>query len=710
MIPPHSCQTQFIGVKNLVFRTLLMLLAPAIFGQSATIYVDFGPAQGQTTSPDANGRYWNNVTEQNRSGLTRLRTDAGQETPISLGLSGTFGFNPGGTTTPNPATLLGLAVQSATQDWAFVQGNDVMTLKLGNLAPNGVYRLSLFGSRNSSETRSTRYDIIGLTTTTKRLVTSGIGIGQAPEADANRSDLVVVDNLVPSADGELIVTVRRDQNASGAYIGLFAYLNALRLEAITGVNYSPAASGVVAAGAPKQGAALRGNYIYSDFEQDPESGTEFFWERANSTTSATTRVSDALTYNLTESEIGCYVRFAVTPKASSGYQQGKTAYSNWLGPVASSAAVSTFHIGSSFTLWPNIPLQLKNLAASSGQELITGQQLTAGSNSKFHWENGLAGGAFATGTPSRLELAAGSWEVVVLQPFNSEWFPNSVAQMRDYIQRYYSLADSNGSQVYLYNYWPWLSYPLASQNEINSVFESVRSSISVSGNKPALIIPSGPALKAVIDACGSGALVGYSRSSFYRDDLHTNDLGSYVSALTHYATILKKSPVGLPAQALDSSQQSDSVVNLPPAVATRIQQIVWNVVSTYPNTGVVVPIVPPPPPPPPPVYVTHTTVTDPQLVAFAFGPSTDGVTAPSGNLPHAVLATEPGQVALEYTINPDAETAQVTFTPEWSTDLVNWTATKPAGFTETRVGQKVVLAWDQAASGSQFVRIYVVKP
>jgi hypothetical protein len=108
--------------------------------------------------------------------------------------------------------------------------------------------------------------------------------------------------------------------------------------------------------------------------------------------------------------------------------------------------------------------------------------------------------------------------------------------------------------------------------------------------------------------------------------------------------------------------------------------------------------------------VTHPTVTAPEVLAFAFGPSTDGVTAPRANLPHAVTAADPGQVALEYTINPDAETAQVTFNAEWSTDLVNWTATKPAGFKQTRVGQKVLVAWDRVSSGAQFARIYVVKP
>ena len=695
-------------MKSAIVSLLLLLYAHAAPGQVPSIYVDFGPSQGQTISPDTNGHFWNNVTELTQSGLSRLRTESGSDTPISLGLSGSFGFNPGGTTVPNQATLLGLAVPAATQDWAFVQGSDVMSVTLGNLAPNGTYRLSIFGSRNSSETRSSRYDIIGLTSVTQRLTTSGIGIGQAPEPDANRSNLVVVENLVPSLDGNITILVRRDQSQSGSYIGSFAYLNALRLEAMSGINFPPVASSVVAVGAPRVSSTLIGSYSYSDYEQDVESGSEVFWERASSLNAPSSRIANTLSFSPSDSELGCYVRFGVLPKALSGYLQGRVVYSNWIGPIVSASTISTYHVGSSFTLWSNMPLQLKNLSASTGQALLTGQQLTAGKDTRFHWENGIFGGAYASGTPSRLELATGSWDVAVLQPYNSEWFPGSVPQMRDYLQRYYTLADSHGAQVYLYNYWPWLSLPLSTQSEINSVFENIRSTISVGGNRPALIIPAGPALKAVIDACGSGALTGYSRSSFYRDNIHTNDLGSYVSALAHYATILKRSPVGLPPQAIDSSPESDAVISLPSTVATRIQQIVWNVVGTFPNTGIIAPIVPPPPPPPPPVYVSHGAVDAPEVLALAFGPSTSG-SPPEENLPHPVIPSVDGQFAVEYRINPDAEALQVSYTPEWSEDLVHWTQTRPDSTIVTRLDQTVRVAWPKS-SNWRFFRVYVDKP
>jgi hypothetical protein len=685
---------------------LLLLTGYAGFSQAQTssLFVDLGTSSLKTASPDAAGKFWNNVTEAQTS-LPSLVTSTGDLTGISLTAGGYIAVNPFGTTVPNSSTLGALAVPSATRDWFYVQGAEVLTLTLSNLPVNGVFRLSLFGSRDSTQTRITRFEVTGLTTGFRLLTTSATGIGLAPEPNANRSDLSVFDNISPAPNGTIVINVRREA-------GDYGYLGALSLEGVNSVNYPPAATAATVSGAPRDGSPLIGRYTYVDREQNPEAGTTFFWERAATKTAPPQRIMEpsttAQTFQPGPGEVGYFVRLGVIPMAESGNPQGQATFSSWIGPVVSASTLTSFHIGSSFTLWANMPLQLKNLSQAAGQAGLPGYQLTAGRDSKFHWESGLAGGGFATGTPSRLELATGSWDVVVLQPYNSEWFPSSLPQMREYAQRFYTLADSHGAQFYLYDYWPWLSLPLSAQNDINAAFESVRASISVGGNKPALIIPSGPALKAVIEACGSGALSGYSRASFYRDDLHTNDLGSYVSALTHYATIFKKSPVGLPFQALDSSPETDNVVNLPTAVATRIQQIVWNTVGTYPNTGVVVPIVPPPPPPPPPVYVTHPTVTAPEVEAFAFGPSIDGLTAPRENLPHAVAATEPNKVALEYTINPDAETQQVTFTPEWSTDLVHWTATQPAGFTQARDGQRVALTWDRV-DGCQFVRIYVVK-
>lgn len=703
--------------------------------QTSTLYVDFGSTAYTTASPDASGHYWNNCTEATPNGLPNLISDTNELTGISLGVTGTVLVNPFGTTVPNPATLGGLAVASATMDWFYVYDPNVITVTLGNLAPDGIYRLSLFGSRDSEDTRVTKYDVVGQTSVVRMLTSSGLGLGLAPQVNANRSNVALVENLVPAANGSITISVRVE-------VGPYGYLGALRLETLNSVNGPPAAIGPAAAGAPRVGSSLVGRYTYWDKEGDPESGTQFFWERAASPTGTPVRFVEpsttALTCTPTAAEQGFYVRLGIIPKSSSGRLQGGAAFSRWMGPVVSAATKTTFHIGSSFTLWPDIPRQLKQLGQTTGDLLMPDVQLTSGRDSRYHWENGLDGGVIGSGLPSRPELATGTWDALVLQPYNSEWMPWSVLQMRTYAQNFYSLADAHGTQVYLYCAWPWHSQSVATQNDINAAFEQVRSAISVGGSRPALIIPAGEALRAVINSSGVGALSGLSRESYYRyqenplDDLHLNHLGSYVSALTHYATIFKKSPVGLPAQGLDAGFYNDNTVYFNQAVANRIQHLVWWVVANYPNSGVNVQVpypidpagsgyFPPnngsgtiPPRPvnytPAPALITHDGgVDDPALLRLAFGPSLDGVTVPQENLPHLTSGSTSQQIEIEYTINPAAEAALVTFTPEWSVDLIHWTQTPPPSTVTIRDGQKVRFSWPVTLR-REFFRVYLEKP
>ena len=59
------------------------------------------------------------------------------------------------------------------------------------------------------------------------------------------------------------------------------------------------------------------------------------------------------------------------------------------------------------------------------------------------------------------------------------------------------------------------------------------------------------------------------------DDVHPSQLGVYIVALTHYAVIFRRSPVGLP-----------TVDGIPEATARRLQNLVWGVVTSDPRTGV----------------------------------------------------------------------------------------------------------------------------
>lgn len=705
---------------------ILACLVGSLKAQVASVYVDFGNSQLKTAGVDSFGHAWNNVTEGQSTGLGDLVSDDGASTGFSLALAGTVAFNPygvmepGGTSVPDAAALGSLAVSTATRDWLTVSGTQTLTLTFGNLPVDGIYRLSLFGSRDSDQKRVTEYAVTGLTSATQLLQTSGTGIGSSPQANANRSGLCVFENLLPSAQRTLVVTVKRKEGDAG-------YLGALRLELMNPANFPPAALMVQAAGSARAGSPQIARYTYKDRELDPEGTSTYVWQRASSLVATPEQLAGpetaTATYVPTAADVGNYIRVGVTPKAQTGCPEGATVYSKWVGPVVGAATFTSFHIGSSYTQWANMPLQFRNLAQSKGIPVVTGWQVTSGQNSRYHWENGLSG-TIGAGTYSRNELASGSWDAVVMQPYNTEWQPAQINQATDYARRFYQLADSNGAQFYLYAAWPSRSQSLSLQTSINGAFETLRSSISVGGNKPALIIPAGEAFRAVIQEASNGYLKSFNtnhsldRDALYLDDLHQTNLGAYVSALTHYATIMKRSPVGLPASAVDAYFLNDNPVTFSTTLATRIQEIVWWVVANYPNSGVSATVArpvelaaqPSDADSPPPVYVTHAgAVMDPSLLLQAFGATPDGGAPLPGNLPRALQPPPAGQIGVEYVIDPNAEAQQITFTPEWSSDLVQWTRTAPASAVVTRTNQTVRITWP-STSRWRFVRIYVSKP
>jgi len=100
---------------------------------------------------------------------------------------------------------------------------------------------------------------------------------------------------------------------------------------------------------------------------------------------------------------------------------------------------------------------------------------------------------------------------------------------------------------------------------------------------------------------------------------------------------------------------------------------------------------------------------DSALLAIAFGTSADGATASAANLPHPASPMAPGKIEIEYVINPAAESQQVTFTPEWSENLVQWTQVQPASTVVTRTNQPVRVSWPNTTRW-RFMRLYVSKP
>ncbi len=100
---------------------------------------------------------------------------------------------------------------------------------------------------------------------------------------------------------------------------------------------------------------------------------------------------------------------------------------------------------------------------------------------------------------------------------------------------------------------------------------------------PVRVVPAGTALArlaAKIESTpgGLGGITG--RADFFTDDIHLNDLGAYMVALTHYAVIYRQSPVGLPHQLLRADETPAQAPS--PELAEVMQQIVWDTVRSSP--------------------------------------------------------------------------------------------------------------------------------
>ena len=105
-------------------------------------------------------------------------------------------------------------------------------------------------------------------------------------------------------------------------------------------------------------------------------------------------------------------------------------------------------------------------------------------------------------------------------------------------------------------------------------------------DRPIYIIPGGQVMARFLREIEARGGVGNvtEAGDLFRDTIHFNSLGAYLMALTQYAVLYGRSPVGLPYDLTDAKGQPVPAPD--PEVARLMQEIVWEVVTTYPRSGV----------------------------------------------------------------------------------------------------------------------------
>ncbi len=112
------------------------------------------------------------------------------------------------------------------------------------------------------------------------------------------------------------------------------------------VSNAPVASNVQVIGDPKSGTIVYGYYLYSDVENDPESGSTYAWYYADdaggTVNKNTVAGATSVTYKIADTYIGKYIGFSVIPRASSGVTPGSIATSpTFIGPVTNAVPVAS---------------------------------------------------------------------------------------------------------------------------------------------------------------------------------------------------------------------------------------------------------------------------------------------------------------------------------------------------------------------------------
>ena len=265
------------------------------------------------------------------------------------------------------------------------------------------------------------------------------------------------------------------------------------------------------------------------------------------------------------------------------------------------AGQTVFHLGHSL-VGRDMPAMLAQLSGDTHDYAL---QLGWGTPLKSHWDPDVPINGFEqeNDTPhyrdAKQALGSGQFDVFVA---------TEMVEIRDaikyhdsarYLRLWSDLARQGNpkARVYLYETWHQLDdaegWLTRLDTDLDRYWEQQLLLRATTADQPIHVIPAGQVFARFVRAVEQAGGVDnvHSRDALFRkkpdgtrDPIHLNDLGAYLVALTHYAVLYHRSPVGLPHQ---WRRADGSMANAPGEQAARLMQdIVWQTVTSYPKTGV----------------------------------------------------------------------------------------------------------------------------
>lgn len=260
-------------------------------------------------------------------------------------------------------------------------------------------------------------------------------------------------------------------------------------------------------------------------------------------------------------------------------------------------AISVYHLGHSL-VGKDMPAMLAQLA---GEGHGYGSQLGWGANLRQHWDPDVPVKGFEESNqhPEHRDpheaMAAGDYDAVVLTEAVEIRQSIKYHDPQRYLHDWATAAWSGNpeSRVYLYETWHHLDDPEGWLERLDLDLgrywegEILRRALAHDDISRAIhVIPGGQVMAAFVRRVEAAGGIGpiSSREDLFKDSIHFNDFGAYLIALTHYAVLYGRSPVGLPHGLLlaDGTPAADPG----PDAARAMQETVWDVMTAYPPSGV----------------------------------------------------------------------------------------------------------------------------
>ncbi|MBD3243343.1 MAG: hypothetical protein GF331_22325 [Chitinivibrionales bacterium] len=248
-------------------------------------------------------------------------------------------------------------------------------------------------------------------------------------------------------------------------------------------------------------------------------------------------------------------------------------------------AESAYYIGNSLT--DNINYAgVEKMAENAGIDFEYGRLMIPGAPLGWLWGERTTG--FCQPSCPDDALTNMDWDIMTMQV--GQWGLNAEAEAAT---NYINLAKGRNPdiQAYIYATWPdkpWGDYSWCWERSMTESwctadwFEHIIAKVrnDVPDVKPVCLVPSGHVMYELEQRMKQAAIAGHSTvHDFYNDACHLNNVGSYITGCTMFATICKKDPRG---SAVPSEYGS-----IDGALVQAIQDAVWKVLTEMSDvTGV----------------------------------------------------------------------------------------------------------------------------